>query len=340
MKFLYRTLILIGFAVIIISSCKQKSQKEVVKENIIEEKKEVPVSFNFHRYEMALFSLNPNKLSSELGQLIPEYRFFLGDQWSDAAKQRTLYNYLIDKDIKEIYNEVKSLHPDLSSTEKELTAHFTILKAKYPEINVPKVFTYVSGLDIDMPVIYADTVIAIAIDDFLGPENKVYKKAGIPRYKAARCSRNNLIPSVMYAVAGGLMQIDQSKLTLLDIMISEGKALYVTDITLPETPDYLKIGYTEDQLNWCNANEGNIWALLIENKLLYSADREKTGKFFLDGPNTQGLSEQSPGRIASYMGWQIVKKYMENQKDVTIKQLFENTDSQEILSKSGYKPKK
>lgn len=322
------------------SSCRQSAQNQSQSNDINFEKKDTPPEFKIHRYENALFSLNPKNLSSELGKLIPEYSFFLGNQWTDPAKQQTLYNYLTDKNIIEIYHEVKSAYPNVTSIESELAASFGILQKQYPGITIPEVYTYVSGLDIEMPVIYADSVIAIALDDFLGTGNKLYEKAGIPRYKSARSSSDHILPSVMYAVAGGLMKIDPSKQTLLDIMVAEGKALYLADITLPGVSDPFIIGYSKGQMDWCYENEGNIWALLIENNLLYSGDREKTGKFFQDGPHTQGLVDQAPGRLASFMGWQIVKKYMENSNDVSLKQLLENTNAQDILSKSGYKPKK
>lgn len=340
MKSYFFTALLLFITVAFISSCRQSAQNQPQNNDINVVKKDTPTEFKIHRYENALFSLNPKNLSSELGKLIPEYSFFLGNQWSEPAKQQTLYNYLTDKDIIEIYQEVKLIYPDVTSIERDLVASFSILQKQYPGITKPEVFTYVSGLDIEMPVIYADSVIAIALDDFLGTGNKLYEKAGIPRYKSARSSKDHILPSIMYAMAGGLMKIDPSKQTLLDIMVAEGKALYLADITLPGVSDPYIIGYSEGQMDWCIENEGNIWALLIENNLLYSSDREKTGKFFQDGPRTQGLVDQAPGRLASFMGWQIVKKYMENRKDVTLKQLLENTNAQEILSKSGYKPKK
>lgn len=340
MKIYVKLFVLIFFGFSFLNACQQTTKPVEVKKNDSLVKTEEALKFSFHRYEKALFAIQPNNLSTELGKLIPEYSFFLGDQWQDPAKQRTLFNYLTDKNIVEIFNEVQVLYPDLISVEKELIDAFTILRKHFPDLKKPEVYTYVSGLDVEMPVIYTDSVLAIALDVFLGAENKVYKKAGIPRYRASRCGKQNLLPSVMYAIGGGLMTIDGSRQTLLDIMIAEGKALYVADLTLPEVPDHLKIGYSVGQLEWCKANEQNIWALLIENQLLYSSDREKTGKFFLDGPTTQGLVEQSPGRLASYVGWQIVSKYMESGQDISLKELLANTNSQEILSKSGYKPKK
>ena len=50
------------------------------------------------------------------------------------------------------------------------------------------------------------------------------------------------------------------------------------------------------------------------------------------------MPKDSPGRIAYYIGWEIVNDYMENNPRLTLEALMQNTESQEILQQSGYKP--
>jgi uncharacterized protein YjaZ len=50
------------------------------------------------------------------------------------------------------------------------------------------------------------------------------------------------------------------------------------------------------------------------------------------------IDRESPGRIGQWLGWQIVKSYMEN-NDVTLDQLLK-TEPTVIFNKSKYKPKK
>jgi len=109
-------------------------------------------------------------------------------------------------------------------------------------------------------------------------------------------------------------------------------------LILPKTPDHIKIGYTEKQLEWCKENKKNIWAFLIENKLLYSSGSTTFRKFFTDGPFTHEFSKDSPARIGEWVGWQIVRTYMNKHPDIKPSKLFSNNDAQEILMKSGYKP--
>jgi uncharacterized protein YjaZ len=127
---------------------------------------------------------------------------------------------------------------------------------------------------------------------------------------------------------------------LLDHMILHGKVLYAMDLLLPETPDSLKTGYTAAQSEWCLDNEKELWQLLIDQELLFSPDPLVIRKFIQDGPFTAGMPEGAPAMLGKWTGWQIVRSYMNKHRDVTLEQLFKTTDSQVILSESGYKPKK
>jgi len=52
------------------------------------------------------------------------------------------------------------------------------------------------------------------------------------------------------------------------------------------------------------------------------------------------LTEESPGEVGNWMGWQIVKSYMNRHPETTLQELVALDDMQEILSKSRYKPRR
>ncbi len=89
-------------------------------------------------------------------------------------------------------------------------------------------------------------------------------------------------------------------------------------------------------MDWMRENEGRIWAYFIQNELLYEKDYNRYHNFVDEAPKTNAFKDSSP-RTTQYIGWQIVRKYMENSKS-TLKDLFANTNSQEILTVSKYKP--
>jgi len=251
-----------------------------------------------------------------------------------------MYNFVSDKNIRELYDLEVQKFPDTVQLQKDLQKAFDKINRYYPERKQPLVFTYVSGLDVDLPVIYADTVMAISMDLFLGNDVMAYRKAGIPEYKITRFTPDHILPECMLAVADSLIKKNPTNQNLLDQMLAAGKALYFLDVILPGVKDEFKIGYPAEKLEWCRQNEGNIWAFLISNQLLYSSDPQATGKLMIDAPFTSGLVTQSPGRIGAWVGWQIVRAYMEENSKVKLQDLMNNTDAQLILKGSRYKPKK
>ena len=57
-----------------------------------------------------------------------------------------------------------------------------------------------------------------------------------------------------------------------------------------------------------------------------------------ESPFIQGFPEGSPGRIGHWIGWQIVKAYMNKNPTITVLQLMNNNNAQELLNKSKFKP--
>ena len=82
--------------------------------------------------------------------------------------------------------------------------------------------------------------------------------------------------------------------------------MYILDKIMPFTADSLKIGYTDNQLKGCFANEGRIWNFFVTNNLLLSNEPALQKNYMGDGPSTPELGEGSPGYIGLFTGRQIV----------------------------------
>jgi len=116
----------------------------------------------------------------------------------------------------------------------------------------------------------------------------------------------------------------------------EGKKSYLTDSQFKKLKEHLN-SPTHDK-----KNEKDIWAYMIKNKLIYSKDENLNKRFISVAPFSKfysKLDRQSPGRVGVWLGWQIVKSYMDN-NDVSLPELMSNDNALEILSKSKYKPSK
>jgi uncharacterized protein YjaZ len=129
--------------------------------------------------------------------------------------------------------------------------------------------------------------------------------------------------------------------SLLSLMIYSGKELYLKDAFLPNYADADKIGYTAKQIKWCEENEEYMWRYFIENKMLYSSDSRLPNRFINLAPFSKfylEIDNESPGRVGTWIGWQIVRSFMQN-NEVSLSQLLQ-MDAVEIFNKSKYKPRK
>ncbi len=291
------------------------------------------------RYGKALFAIDRNNLKAELSELSDEYFFFIGKEFEDTLNLIKINDFISDSSLIELSDTCNEKYPDLNDIEKQLTSAFKHYKYYFPGKAIPEVYTYVSGLFYEFPIQVVDGVMIIALDMFLGIDFLPYWQIGLPKYKIRRFEKEYLVNDCMNEIMLTEFPNPPEK-TFLDKMINEGKRLYFLEAIMPETHDSIKIGYTKNQMEWCKNNESNIWAFFIENELLYSPDFQYTSKFTTDGPFTSAFSPESPAKIGSWVGWQIVKSFMKNNKNVKLDELLKKTDSQKLLSESNYKPKK
>ncbi len=305
--------------------------------------KEDSVTVKIHRYEKALFAVDIKNLKNGLKKLLPEYSFFIPDSsLNDPSNILQIKNYLTDPFVIALYEDCIKIFPDLKNLESQLGNAFGYYKHYFPEKKVPEVYSCVSGLYYQEPVKFVDNVFIIALDMYLGSNNKYYKEmlGSVPLYIQKRFRKDYILPDCMKELAKTLVDNSKENKKFIDYIIYEGKILYFLDAVLPDTPDSLKIYYTPAQMDWCQKNESNIWSFIIDKKLLYSTDPSMITKFCTDGPFTAVFSRQSPSRVGIWIGWQIVRAYMENNKKISIKELFTDQDAQGILTRSKYKPKK
>ena len=290
-------------------------------------------------YGRALFALDPMKVKEGLDSLSGEFHFFIGDN-TDTLNVIQIRDFIMDPFNRALAEKYMKVYPDLVFLEDGLTKMFSLVNVHDPSFTAPRVYAYISGLLYESPVEYLDSVMVIGLDMFMGWDYEQYRAAGLPVYMTRRMGPENVIPECSRQIAFSFLANDSQPKTLLDFMILHGKILYALDVFLPGTPDSLKIGYTGSQSNWCSENEASIWRLLIDQEMLYKSDAFLVSRFIQDGPFTAGLPDGAPAMLGKYIGWQIVRNYMKKHSKTGLIQLFQLEDSQEILSQSGYKPRK
>jgi len=336
----HKQIYLIFLFTLVFISCKQSNRPDV---------SHINVDIKVERFDKELFALKDKNLTVVNTTLANKYNLFYDDYvhkmvgMSNFSNEEVLAALFKDQAYTDLTHEVDSIYPNLEVQEKALSETFKYIKYYYPKAKIPKIISFVSGFAYQMPV--GDNYIGIGLDMFLGKDSKFYRAIvqSVPLYLSRRFTPEYVVPRVAetYAHEELFPEPDENK-TLLSKMIFQGKILYFLDQVLPEkTADTLKIGFTNDQLQWSQNFEGDIWAYFLENNFLYETDYQKIQVFLSEGPFTPGLGEnrESAPKLGVWIGWQIVKKYMDQNPDVTLQQLMAEQDSQKILNRSKYKPK-
>lgn len=238
----------------------------------------------------------------------------------------------------ELSSEVDKAFGNFSGETEALESLFQHIKYYFPQFPVPKVVTLTSDVRYEDRIILTDTLLLIGLDNYLGEDHHFYE--GIQRYIAAGLDKKFMLSDVASAFSKRVVPMPRNR-TFLARMIYYGKELYVKDRLLPNDTDAQKIGYSDAEMDWALANEEQIWRYFVERDLLYSTDSQLDRKFLDPAPFSKfglELDNESPPRLGRYMGWQIVRAFMD-ERPVPLKQLLD-MPADEILKQSNYKPRK
>lgn len=308
---------------LIFTSCNNQSQLE-------KEIEKIPMEVEIIRFDKEFAATTPQTLS----KIKSEYPLFFPRQYHDSV----WIDKLTDTLQIQLEEEVIKVFPDNNDLEQTLVPLFQRIKYYFPKFRAPKVVTTTSDVDYRNKVILADSMLIIGLDTYLGSEHPFYM--GIDKYITKEMKPSQIGPDVAEVYAQQFVKPPRNAAFLSQI-IYYGKQLYLKDIWIPKTPDADKIGYTTEEYQWAEENELYMWRYFIENELLYSTNPKLGARFISPAPFSKfylDIDNESPGMLGRYLGWKIVRAYMEN-NPVEIQRLM-ITDADEIFKNSKYKPKK
>ncbi|MGB5429987.1 gliding motility lipoprotein GldB [Eudoraea sp.] len=304
-------------------SCKNET-------GVSEDISKIPLNLKVLRFDREFAEAKPG----DIPKLKQKFPYLFPKQYSDSVWIAKLKDTLQN----EIFSEVNSTFPNFDKETADLKLFFKHAVYYFPNYRAPEVVTVISDVDYSNRVILADTLLLIGLDNYLGKDHRFYR--GIEQYIAAGLDKTYLISDVASAFGKTKLSFPSDR-TFLAQMIYYGKELYLKDKLMPLATDAQKIVYTPDELAWAQANEEQIWRYFVERELLYSTDNMLAPRFLDPAPFSKfrlELDNESPGRLGRYMGWQIVRAFMNN-NDVKLNQLL-SLSADEIFKKSNYKPKK
>ncbi len=264
---------------------------------------------------------------------------FLGsDQYpGDTVLAEILFSRISNRDIAVLLEETRRVFGDMHNLKADFEEAFAYMKNYFPNAKIPKIQTLVTGFG-SSEMYVSDSLIIIGLDYYIGPD-AAFRPNSYPDYILRRYQKEYIVPAVMLLLSDKYIATDYADNTMLADMVFYGKKYYFTKKMLPCTPDSLIIWYTGRELTDVDENQHIIWGNFIQNKLLFETSHITKGKFMGERPNTYEISAVCPGRIGAWVGWEIVRKYMEDHPEVSLAGLMGEKDAMRIFKASNYKGK-
>lgn len=337
------------FSVLLFTACNNKKN--------VPDVSNIKIDLAVQRFDEDFFAIDTIAIEKAISNLQVKYPVFLplflqnivGVNNEEGIK--TYYRL-----YKSVFDSTQKLYNNFESVEKQIEQAFRYVKYYFPSYKLPALVLPVVGPMNSMqdlarmpngdytPNFMGPDFIGISLQFYLGQNFSLYQNEYFinnvaPLYRSRRFAKEYIISDVMKLVTEDIFP-DQSKgKPFVEQMIEKGKQWWLLDKFLPEIPDSVKTGYTKQQLEWCNENEGLIWSYIIKNEDLYSVNPVTMQTYIGEAPFTQGFSQElSPGNIGQWIGWQIVKKFADNNPVLKPEEIMQST-AKKILDEAKYKPK-
>ncbi|MCB0634023.1 MAG: hypothetical protein R2824_10925 [Saprospiraceae bacterium] len=337
----------VGIVVVLfLSSCRNDRVIEVPNVDQIEAPVEV------RRFEQDLFALDTNQLAQSLAELKTAYPDFsevffnyilrsTDPQVAPEGEVAYIRGFLKHPAIRYLYDTTQVVYPTLDDLQPEFEQAFKFFKYYFPDYPTPKITTFISEYTM-AAFLYGEGDLGIGLDFFLGSDYPYAQynpnNPNFSAYLTRSFDRRHMVSKALQPLIQDLLGAPQGN-RLLDIMIYNGKQLYLEKALLPYTPDSILLELPQTQVNWLYDNELEMWAHFLKEQLLYSTDYSEFRKLVDYSPSSPNMPPEAPGRTANFVGWKIVEAFMQRHPELAPQDLTTLMDAQYILEQSRYKPR-
>jgi hypothetical protein len=337
-----RLLVLALFAAIALLSCNSHEK--------IPDVSNITVNLSTDRFERNLFDTSSNNLLGYIQRLQSNNPSFT-NTWltqilnvdpSWPADTTAAYVNGFIQAYRPVYLEAEKIFHDFSPYEDQVKRSLQFVKYYFPSYKLPsRIITYIGPADGYGDILVSGDAFFIGLQQHLGKDFHLYKSALVqevyPAYVSSRFEPGYIPVNCMKVLVDDLYPEKEDDKPLVNQMVENGKRLYVMSRLLPGTDEHMLIGYTKQQLEDAYRHEAVIWDLFVKNSFLQITDKNVIKNYIGEGPKTPELGEGAPGNIGTFSGWQIVKKFMQNNPSTSLQDLL-RLDAEQVLLKAKYKP--
>jgi hypothetical protein len=315
------------------------------------------VSYTVDRFDRDFFAIDTTHIDESEAKLRTKYGYFYDDyihhimnfgrpqnplDTSRKNPQADIIQFLSNRSDRDLYDTVQKEYPDIKDIGPGLTdmlQHFQYYFPQKPHIT--RVYTMITEFS-DGVATYDDSTVCIGLDMYLGSSYRYYASVDLPQFMIAKLKKPYIVPNIAEALYNANFDRTayNAQLPLIEALVNEGRKYYYMECMMPDAPDSIIMGYTSRQEEWCRNSEKSIWQFFNERDLLFKINYMEQKRYTTDGPTTTGMPPESPPRVGSWVGWQIVRKFMKNNRaNVTLPDLLDKYTARDIFAASNYKPK-
>ena len=224
--------------------------------------------------------------------------------------------------IKDLENSKQSILPDIKNKEESITKAFRYFKLHFDESSLPYQVIYMNKLFSNIHC--SDSSVTVSPESYLPADSEVIKS--IPKNQLYAWQKDRMdIQYLERDIVFNWVQVhlfDEIDKQLAQHIIQAGKILYITNASFPEVEERYIVRYSEEDWKWAEENEDLTWDYLVKEQLLFKNNRRDKANFLNAGPTTVGLPDESPDRMGQFLGYKMVKGYMEDNKEVSLQELL------------------
>lgn len=307
----------------------------------------IPIHVSIERFDQQFFRIDTNNVMSGIKLLAASYPGFMPTYLeeimnfgpltdSNRLMEAQVRAFLTNKDFRDLQDSVNAHFADVKPIEASLTQSFRLTKYYLPAFSAPRVLAFTSAIG-NYGAVTVDSTLGIGLDMYMGADFPVYRLIpGYPDYIIRRFTPEYISTNVMKVLHQNLFPL-HGDAKLVEQMLDLGRQQYFLEKVLPETPEAVRLGYTQAQLDFCHENEEMIWQFFVQHKLLYTGDWQDIVRYIGEGPSTQGMPAEAPGQIGAFTGYRIVQSYIKKHPEVTLEKLL-NMQAMDIFNGARYRP--
>lgn len=237
-------------------------------------------------------------------------------------------SYFSDTTLIRIMNDADTKFADMHNYETLFDKGLDYITTQ-TDIPTPRIISQFSALG--QSVIVSDSLLMFSIDKYMGADYEPYKRFYYPAQRKYM-TPERIVPDCLnfYLLSNYPTPWGYGR-HLSDIIIHRGKINWLIYKALGYKNMTDALGYDDKDIRWCEKNGDKLWDYACKRGHINTTDPMIIRSYTMYDNSHYIFDEQVPQGIGIWLGMKLIDRYMKTHRDITIKELMERTDYDNIL---------